>query len=69
MENLLPNINVLSPKFRTSEILDEIKECLDKGWTGMGYKTEQFEEAWKQYTHFSNAHFLNSNTVGLHLAL
>ena len=63
------NINVLSPKFRTQEILDEIKECLDKGWTGMGFKTEQFEKAWKDYTYFDNAHFLNSNTVGLHLAL
>ena len=32
-------INVLKPKYRTEEVLDEIKICLDKGWTGMGFKT------------------------------
>jgi len=62
-------INVLKPKYRTEEVLDEIKICLDKGWTGMGYKTIEFEEAWKEYTKLPHAHFLQSNTVGLHLAL
>ncbi len=62
-------INVLSPKFRVKEILDAIKICLDKGWSGMGFKTVEFEEAWKTYTGFQHAHFLQSNTVGLHLAL
>lgn len=62
-------INVLKPKYRTQEILDEIKICLDKGWAGMGFKTIEFEEAWKEYTGLPHAHFLQSNTVGLHLAL
>ena len=62
-------INVLKPKFRTKEILEQIEECLEKGWTGMGFKTTEFEEAWKEYTNLSNAHFLNSATSGLHLAL
>ena len=62
-------INVLKPKYRTNEILDSIKNCLDIGWTGMGYKTNEFEEAWKQYTRLPNAHFINSGTSGLHLAL
>ena len=62
-------INVLKPKYRTNEVLDEIKICLDKGWTGMGFKTIEFEEAWKEYTKLPYAHFLQSNTVGLHLAL
>jgi len=62
-------INVLKPKYRTEEVLDEIKICLDKGWTGMGFKTIEFEEAWKKYTKLPYAHFLQSNTVGLHLAL
>ena len=65
----MKKINVLKPKFRTKEILSEIEECLDRGWTGMGYKTELFEEAWKDYTNLPNAHFISSNTVGLHLAL
>jgi dTDP-4-amino-4,6-dideoxygalactose transaminase len=62
-------INVFVPKFRTEEILIQIKECLDKGWTGLGFKTIEFENKWKEYTGLSNAHFLSSNTVGLHLAL
>ena len=63
------SINVLKPKYRTDEILTEIKKCFDKSWTGMGYKTVEFEEAWKDYTKLPHAHFLNSNTSGLHLAL
>ncbi len=65
----MKKINVLKPKFRTKEILSVIEECLDKGWTGIGFKTTEFEDAWKQYTKFPNAHFISSNTVGLHLAL
>lgn len=65
----MKKINVLKPKFRTEEILEGIRECLDKGWTGMGFKTTELEEAWKAYTNLPNAHFLSSNTVGLHLAL
>lgn len=65
----MKKINVLKPKFRTEEILETIRECLDKGWTGMGFKTEEFENAWKDYTDLPNSHFISSNTVGLHLAL
>ena len=59
----MKKINVLKPKFRTKEILNTIKECLDKGWAGMGFKTLEFEEAWKKYTNLPNAHFITSNTV------
>jgi len=62
-------IQVLKPKYRTEEVLEEIKECLDIGWTGLGFKTEQLEEKWKSYTNFENAHFVASNTVGLQIAL
>ena len=65
----MDKINVLKPKYRTDEVLKEIKKCFDKSWTGMGYKTVEFEEAWKKYTKLPHAHFLNSNTSGLHLAL
>ena len=63
------NINLFVPKFRNEEITEHINECLDKGWTGLGFKTQQFEEAWKEYTKLPNAHFLNSSTSGLHLAV
>ena len=65
----MSKINVLKPKFRTDEVLKEIKKCFDKSWTGMGFKTIEFEKAWKEYTKLPHAHFLQSNTVGLHLAL
>ena len=63
------SIQVLKPKFHVDECLEEIKECLEKGWTGMGFKTVEFEEEWKKYTGHKYAYFLNSNTVGLHLAV
>lgn len=62
-------IQVFKPKYRIDEVLEEIKECLEIGWTGLGFKTEKFEEAWKKYTDFENAHFVASNTVGLQIAL
>lgn len=65
----MKNINLFHPKFRNEEIFNHISECLDKGWTGLGFKTLQIEEEWKKYTKLPNAHFLNSNTSGLHLAV
>lgn len=62
-------IQVLKPKFHVDECLDAVRECLEKGWTGMGFKTVEFEEAWKEYTGHKYAYYLNSNTVGLHLAV
>lgn len=63
------SIQVLKPKFHVNECLEQVKECLEKGWTGMGYKTVEFEEEWKKYTGHKYAYYLNSNTVGLHLAV
>ena len=57
------------PTYRVDECLNEIRECLEVGWTGLGYKTVEFEDAWKRHTGFSYAHFLNSATAGLHLAV
>ena len=62
-------VQLFVPTFRIDECLAEIRECLEKGWTGLGYKTVAFEEAWKAYTGLPHAHFLNSATVGLHLAV
>ena len=63
------SIQVLKPKFEIDECRDAGREGLEKGWTGMGFKTVQFEEAWKEYTGHKNAYYINSNTVGLHLAV
>lgn len=63
------SIQVLKPKFHVEECLDAVRECLENGWTGMGFKTVEFENAWKEYTGHKYAYYLNSNTVGLHLAV
>src|SRR2546426_11645401 len=65
----MEEIHLFVPTFRIEETLAEIRECLEKGWTGLGYKTLQFEEAWRRYTGLPHAHFLSSATAGLHLAL
>lgn len=56
------------PKFRVEECLEHVRECLEKGWTGMGFKTVEIENEWKEYTGLPHAHFLSSATAGLHLA-
>lgn len=63
------SIQLFVPNFRVDECLSEIRECLEKGWTGLGFKTVAIEEAWSKYTGLPHSHFLSSNTVGLHLAL
>ena len=62
-------IQLFVPTFRVDETLEEIRICLEKGWTGLGFKTVEFEEAWKTYTGLPHAHFLNSATGALHLAV
>ncbi len=62
-------IQLFVPTFRIEETLAEIRICLEKGWTGLGFKTNEFEEAFKLFTELPNAHFLNSATSALHLAV
>jgi dTDP-4-amino-4,6-dideoxygalactose transaminase len=66
---MLEKIQVFTPKFRVEETLEEIRECLERGWTGAGFKTVQLEDAWKAYTGHGNAHFIASATAALHLAV
>ena len=61
-------IHLFVPTFRVDESLAEIRECLEKGWTGLGFKTVAFEDAWRGYSGLPHAHFLNSASAGLHLA-
>lgn len=62
-------IQLFKASFHVDECLEEIKECLEKGWTGLGFKTVEFENKWCDYTGHKYSHFLNSATVGLHLAV
>jgi dTDP-4-amino-4,6-dideoxygalactose transaminase len=63
------SIQVFQATFNVDECLKEVRECLDKGWTGMGFKTVQFEDEWKKYTGLKNAYFVNSATAALNLAV
>jgi dTDP-4-amino-4,6-dideoxygalactose transaminase len=63
------NIAVLQPKYYVEECLAEIRQCLEVGWTGMGFKTDEFENAWKAMMRDPNAYFVASATAGLQLAV
>jgi len=65
----LKKIPLFRPRFNVARSLSLIEECLEKGWTGMGYRTEQFEAAWSNYTGVKYSHYLNSSTSGLNLAV
>lgn len=62
-------IHLFSPRYRVEECVDEIRECLAEGWTGWGARCITMEQAWRDYSGFRQAHFLNSATAGLHLAV
>lgn len=61
-------IHLFVPTFRVDETLAAIRECLECGWTGLGFRTLDFEAAWRAYSGLRHAHFLSSATAGLHLA-
>lgn len=62
-------IHLFVPTFRIDEVLAEIRECLEKGWTGLGFKTVEIEKRWSEYTALPHSHFLSSASAGLHLAV
>ncbi len=62
-------IQLFKAKYEIDECLAQIRECLEIGWTGLGFKTVEFEEAWKNYTGLPFAHLVNSDTAGLYLAV
>jgi dTDP-4-amino-4,6-dideoxygalactose transaminase len=62
-------IQLFVPTYRIDECLAEVRECLEKGWTGLGFKTTAFEHAWQSYAGLPHAHFVSSATAGLHLAV
>lgn len=62
-------IQLFKPTFDIEACLNQIRDCLDRGWTGIGYKTDEFEAAWSQYTGLANTFFVNSCTAALYLAL
>lgn len=62
-------IPIFRSTYRTEECLQEIRECLESGWTGYGPKTLDFERKWCEYTGLPQAHFVQTGTAALHLAV
>lgn len=62
-------IHLFSPFYRVEECLAEIRQCLESGWTGPGSKTLELEQAFRKYNGAPHAHFVNSCTAALHLAV
>lgn len=63
------NIPLFAPTFDVDACLEQVRMCLEKGWTGIGFKTVEFESAFGQYIGKPYCHFVNSNTNGVHLLL
>jgi dTDP-4-amino-4,6-dideoxygalactose transaminase len=63
------SVQLFRPYYRKNEVLKEIEECLDLGWTGLGFKTNKFEEAFKKYADIPYSHYVASNTAGLQIAI
>lgn len=62
-------IPMFSPIYHVDKCIEEIRICLEKGWAGQGFKTIEFEEMWKEYTGFENAHLVITATAGLNLSV
>jgi dTDP-4-amino-4,6-dideoxygalactose transaminase len=62
-------IQLFAPVFDVDACLAEIRECLELGWTGIGFKTVEFEDRFSEYLGAPFCHFVNSNTNGIHLLL
>ena len=37
------SVQLFRPYYRKNEVLKEIEECLDLGWTGLGFKTNKLQ--------------------------
>ena len=62
-------IQLFAPSFDIDRCLAEVRACLEKGWTGIGFKTVEFEQKFCAWVGEPHGHFVNSNTNGIHLLL
>jgi dTDP-4-amino-4,6-dideoxygalactose transaminase len=62
-------MQLFRPTYEVEECVDAVRKVLASGWTGPGPQCKLFEESWCQLTGAKHAHFLNSATAALHIAL
>jgi perosamine synthetase len=55
--------------YNTEDVLNELRAVFDSGWTGLGKKTEEFEQSIAQFVMARYCLALNSCTSALHLAI
>lgn len=65
----MKDIHLFVPTFNIEDCLQGVRDCLEKGWTGLGDKTVEFESMFCEAMQLPHGHFLNSATAGLHLAV
>lgn len=61
-------VRLFQPNIGVDE-LNAVKDVFDRAWLGVGPKTKEFEEAWKNYIGCKEAIGVNSCTAALHLAV
>ena len=57
-----------APLIEESEI-EEVVDCMRRGWIGTGPKVSEFEESFRKYKGSKRAIALNSCTAALHLSM
>lgn len=62
-------IPVFRPRYRIERALEDLRKVLESGWTGLGPKTEEFENSLAQRLGAPYSVAVNSCTAALHLAL
>jgi dTDP-4-amino-4,6-dideoxygalactose transaminase len=63
------SIQLFRPKYDVESCLENIEEVLRSGWCGYGPKSKSLEKKWCEFTGSQNAHYVNSATAALHLAI
>jgi dTDP-4-amino-4,6-dideoxygalactose transaminase len=62
-------LQLFRPKYEVEECLSALREVLESGWTGTGPQCKKFEDTWCQFIGVKYAHFMNSATAALHVAI
>ena len=62
-------LQLFRPKYEVEECLAALREVLESGWTGTGSQCKTFEESWGRFVGTKYAHFMNSATAALHIAI
>ena len=62
-------VQLFRPRYEVEEYLSAIRKVLESGWTGLGPQSSLFEEEWRLFVGALHAHFVNSATAALHIAV